>query len=70
MFNWSVDTKRLRKDAAKYTLWRLEQSINYGLGKDKLNYKEIRKYFNRLDIDADKRVFLSFILYGKKPTFS
>jgi hypothetical protein len=64
-----VDTKRLKKDPEKFIVWKLEQSINYGLGDEKLNLKEIKKYFNKLNIDSDKRKYLNFVIYGKKPTF-
>ena len=67
MYNWSVDTKRLKKDEVKYSIWKLEQSINFGLRKDKLNLGEIKKYLDRLNIDIDKKAYLNFILYGKKP---
>lgn len=69
MYNWSVDTKRLKKDPEKFIIWKLEQSINYGLGGDKLNSKEIKNYLDQLNIDPDKKVYLNFILYGKKPAF-
>lgn len=69
MYNWSVNTKRLKKDKKKYTIWKLQQLINFGLGKEKLDQREIKKYFNLLNIDTDKKKFLSFILYGKKPSF-
>jgi len=68
MYNWSVDTKRLKKDPEKFRVWKLEQSINYGLGNNKLNQKEIKKYLNKLNIDPDKKAYLNFVLYGKKPT--
>lgn len=70
MYNWSVNTKRLKKDREKFTIWKLEQSINYGLSKNKLNLKEIKKYFNKLNIEPDKKTYLNFILYGKKPAFT
>lgn len=69
MYNWSVNTKRLKKDPEKFIIWKLEQSINYGLGDDQLDLKEIKKYLNRLNIDPDKKVYLNFVLYGKKPAF-
>lgn len=69
MYNWSVDIKKLKKDPEKFIVWKLEQSINYGLGDDKLNLKEIKKYFKKLNIDPDKRAYLNFILYDKNPTF-
>lgn len=70
MYNWSVNTKRLKKNPEKFIVWRLEQSINYGLGDDKLNLKEIKKYLNKLNINSDKRTYLNFLLYGKKPAFT
>jgi len=70
MYNWSVNTKRLKKNPEKFIVWKLEQSINYGLGDNKLNLKEIKKYLNKLDIDLGKRTFLNFVLYGKKPALS
>jgi len=36
MYNWSVDTKQLKKDKKKYTVWRLEQMVNFGLDGKKL----------------------------------
>lgn len=69
MFNWSVDTKRLEKNSKKYTIWKLEQSINFGLGDEKLSLKEVKKYYNKLNIDVSKRTYLNFVLYGKKPSF-
>ncbi|MDH7475959.1 MAG: hypothetical protein QHH09_00610 [Microgenomates group bacterium] len=70
MYNWSTDTKRLKKNAKQYTIWRLEQLINYGLRDEKINGKELRQNFSSLNIDPDKKTFLKFILYGKKPTVS
>lgn len=68
MYNWSTDTKRLQKDPEKYAVWKLEQMINYGLGNEKINRKDLVKYFDSLVIDPDKKAFLTYILYGKKPS--
>lgn len=68
MYNWSTDTKRLQKDPDKYAVWKLEQMINYGLGNEKINRKDLVKYFDFLVIDPDKKAFLTYILYGKKPS--
>jgi hypothetical protein len=70
MYNWSVNTSRLKKNLKKYTIWQLEQLINYGLGEKKLNKQELKKYFKELNISQDKKAYLTYILYGKKPTFS
>lgn len=36
MYNWSVDESKLNKNSEQYLIWRLEQMINFGLGKEKL----------------------------------
>jgi len=62
MKNWSIDTKFLSKYPKKYTLWKLEQLINFGLGKEKLSRFQLRKYLSKLDIDTQKRKYLKFLL--------
>ena len=62
MFNWSVDTNNLSKYPQKYAIWKLEQSINYGLNGQKLNLPELKKYFNKLTIDPQKKKYLIFLL--------
>jgi len=56
MYNWSVDEKILKKYPEKYAVWRLEQLINFGLGEEKINKNQLKKYFNKLDIDPDKKI--------------
>ena len=62
MKNWSTDTSELQKDKEKFSAWRLEQLINFGLGKEKLDLGELRKYWDTLDIDPYKRKFLSLFV--------
>jgi len=62
MKNWSVDTKFLSKYPKKYTLWKLEQLINFGLGKGKLNKFQLKKHLPKLEIDPQKRKYLKFLL--------
>lgn len=66
MYNWSVNTTRLRKNKRLYEIWKLEQLINYGLGREKLNSKKIKRYFPYLKIDKNKRSFLKFLLWPQK----
>lgn len=58
--HWSVDEKELKKDKNSYAIWRLEQAINFGLGK--INKRELLKYWDKLDIDPEKKRFLSLLL--------
>lgn len=63
MYNWSVDAKRMKKEEPeKYKIWRLEQLINYGLGREKLNKKELKKYWPKLNLDPSKKAFLEMLL--------
>lgn len=62
MYNWSTDTKKLSKHPRKYTIWRLEQLINFGLNGQKLNRAELKKYFSKLNIDPQKKNYLKFLL--------
>jgi hypothetical protein len=62
MHNWSVDTHSLSKDKEKYTVWRLEQLINYGLNGEKINTSDLKKYLRRLHIDPQKKRYLELLL--------
>jgi hypothetical protein len=62
MQNWSVDTQKLSKYPKDYTVWKLEQLINYGLNDEKLNLDELLLYFNELTIDPQKKTYLKFLL--------
>ena len=62
MNNWSVDIQQLKKDKKQYNIWKLEQMINFGLGKDKLNEKKLKKYWQYLNIDPKRKKFLEYIL--------
>ncbi len=62
MKNWSTDTKELEKDKTTFTIWKLEQLINFGLGEEKLDLIELKKYWNVLDIDPLKKRFLALFV--------
>jgi len=62
MKNWSTDTKKLSKNQNKFTIWKLEQLINFGLGNEKIKKNELKKYWSLIDIDPLKRKFLSLFL--------
>lgn len=65
MKNWSTDEVALKKNPEAYTIWRLEQLINYGLDGEKLPVSQLKKYWSRLDIDPSHRAFLQFLLHGR-----
>ena len=64
MYNWSVNEKKLIKDKERYTIWKLEQMVNFGLNEEKINVKDIKRYFSKLNIDPHRKKFLKYILYG------
>jgi len=66
MYNWSIDLKKLKTHKSAYIIWRLEQLINFGLNKEKLNATLVKKYWRRLRLDPQRRKFLKLILWGKK----
>lgn len=67
VYNWSSqeqkDKKILRSD--KYRIWQLEQSINFGLNGEKLEKKELKKYWSQLALDPNKKLLLSHLLWNK-----
>jgi hypothetical protein len=66
MYNWSTDTRELKKDKDAYTVWKIEQLVNFGLGREKLNADELKKYWGKLRIDPLKKNYLKFLLWEKK----
>jgi len=63
MYNWSVDTKNLKKNQAKYQTFILEQGINFGLNGKRLSLGNLKKYWPILDIDTHKKAFLQKIVW-------
>lgn len=65
MYNWSVNTTKLQLHPEKYEQFMLEQRINFGLNNHKLSLKALKKYWNVLDIDPNKRNFLNKIVWPR-----
>ncbi len=66
-FIWDYDIKKLRKSSSGRRMI-LERLINYGVypsSKEKISIKQVKKYWNELEIDPDRRRFLEFIIWGK-----
>ena len=60
--HWSVDEKKLAKHPVQYAKWKLEQRINFGIGEEKINEKDLRAHWDSLDIDPYKRRALALAL--------
>jgi len=65
MYNWSVDTTRLKKDKDAFKKWQIEQMINFGLRGKKLSKSSLLKYWSELHLDPAKKKYLELILWGK-----
>lgn len=68
MRNWSVDEDYLKKFPLKYKLWKLVQSLSYGLDDEKLNKTEVIKYWGKIkdQLDPARRDYLNFLLWGNQ----
>ena len=60
--HWSVDEKSLSSDPHAHAIWRLEQRINWGIGEELIDTRELREYWDAIDIDAAKRKALALAL--------
>lgn len=64
MKNWSTDEEALKKDPEAYAIWKLEQLVNYGIGDEKISKAELTMYWDRIQVDPDRRRFLSLLLHA------
>lgn len=62
MKHWSVDTTELEKNPEAFAIWKLEQAVNFGIRDGKVNEKELRMYWDKLDLDPYKKKFLALLL--------
>lgn len=63
MYNWSTDTRQLKKDKKQYAIWKLEQLVNFGLADEKIDKKQLKKYWSVLRLDPKKKQYLEFLLW-------
>lgn len=66
MYNWNVDTAKLKKNPEKHTIWKLEQSINFGLNGERLRTDLLKKYWTKLSIDPQRKKLLETWLWPKQ----
>jgi len=62
MKNWSTNTNKLSKNSKEFSIWKLEQLINFGLNGDKIKKSELKKYWSVIDIDPAKRKFFELFV--------
>lgn len=66
MYNWSVDLKKLGNASDEAKIWRLEQVINFGLNGQKLDRSTVKRFWQRLRLDPQRKRFLKLLLWPKK----
>lgn len=66
MHNWSINLTNIKKHPQKFTVYRLEQLINFGLCGQKLITKDLMINWDKLTLDPYKKAFLSELLWPKK----
>lgn len=54
----------MKKDPVAYTIWRLEQRINFGIGPKKIKRSEIKKYWHHLHLDPARKKYIKFLVWG------
>lgn len=64
MFIWDYDRKTLEKSKSGRLLI-LERKINYGPGREKISLSEVKKNWNKLQIDPRRRQLLKHLIWGK-----
>lgn len=67
MYNWSskeVKNKEITQ-SDQYLIWKLEQTINFGLNGKKIKRQELKKFWPQLELDPHKKQFLSLLLWNK-----
>ena len=64
MYNWSTVEKNLKKNNKIYSIWKIEQMVNFGLDGDKIKTSQIKKYWKFLKIDPFRRKLLKLLLHG------
>ncbi len=62
MKNWSTNTKELEKTPELFSIWKLEQLINFGLDGTKIDMHDLTLYWNKIVIDPMKRKFLALFI--------
>lgn len=66
MHNWSTNTTRLKNSPDQLDKFELEQRINFGLTMKKLSLRSLRKHWDALNIDENKRNFLQKIVWPEQ----
>lgn len=62
--HWSVDTNELAKNPEDFKIWIIEQRVNSGIGEGRLKIADLKKYWDKIDIDPFKRQALKLAIFS------
>ena len=62
MYNWNTELSDWDKKSESYTIWKLQQLINFGLNGETLDLSLLKKYWSKLDLDPQRKKFLRLFL--------
>lgn len=65
MYNWNTDLSSFDKKSPEFTIWKLNQLINFGLNGEKINFNLVKKYWGELSLDTNRKKFLRALIWGK-----
>ncbi|PIP18997.1 MAG: hypothetical protein COT38_00945 [Candidatus Omnitrophica bacterium CG08_land_8_20_14_0_20_41_16] len=66
MYNWSVNIGNLNKNTSRAIIWRLEQTINFGLNGEKLSKNLVKRYWKKINLDPSRKKLLQILLWPRK----
>ncbi len=66
MYNWNTDTSKWNKRSDSYRIWEIEQLVNFGLNGEKLDFNLIKRYWPRLSLDPQRKIFLELLLWPER----
>lgn len=64
---WDYDRKELER-SEKGKIFILERMINYGPGDEKIKLVDVKKYWNKLNLQPLQRSLLELLIWGKYQT--
>ncbi|MFH1601472.1 MAG: hypothetical protein ABIB61_00765 [Candidatus Shapirobacteria bacterium] len=66
VYLWDYDLKKLKKNKSERAkIFLLERMINYGPGKEKIDLKEVKKYWDKLNLFKLQRRLFELLIWGK-----
>jgi len=66
MYNWNTDISKFEQKSEQYIIWKLNQLINFGLNGEKIDFKLLKKYWNKLSLDPKRKKYLEALIWEKQ----